>query len=216
MTYRTEDRSYGADYWNSLDGGAGYQDSLMWADIAHAVAETILYDKEAGVDRSGEHQCLDVGCAAGYFVLNMRKRGCETWGLDYSRYALDQAPEGTRDQLHWFDLTDRAPSFFGPSRFTLLTCFETLEHIPEGSVGQALTHLRDSLVPGGVAVLTICVLGQPDPYSDPTHDTIMPRSWWERKFDDVGFERVWDHEDDLRRFWLFSQHKGVFVVRRPT
>lgn len=210
---RTEDQSYGEEYWQTLDGGAGYQDSLMWADLAHIVWEILVPDRTAGVDRSSEHRCLDVGCAFGFFVRHMNRRGVETFGVDYSWYALDRAPGDVQGKLQWHDLTEEHLTFYGDG-FTIVTCFETLEHIEEKSISTALACIHGSLAVGGRAVLTICTGKQPGWDSDPTHITIRPREWWASRLEAAGFVRDVEREADLRRFWLFSQHDGVFVVHR--
>jgi SAM-dependent methyltransferase len=212
---RTTDLSYSADYWNSLDSGAGYQDSVMWADIAHAVAETVFYDKKAGVDRAGEYEAVDVGCAYGFLIRHLRSRGCEAWGLEFSQYAIGQAPEDVRDYIRPFDLTVDEPCFFGDDKFGLVTCFETLEHIPLRQSEQAVQNLWRMMKPGGVGIFTICVEGQPNPYDDPTHVNVNKPEFWVALFARRGFVLDGDTEEDIKRFWLFSQHKGVFVVRKP-
>jgi SAM-dependent methyltransferase len=212
MTLRTDDVTYGQQYWDTLDGGAGYQDSLMWADLAHIVWELLVPDRVAGVDRSGEHRCLDVGCAFGFFVRHMNRRGVETFGVDYSRYALDHAPDDMRGKLQWHDLTREGLTFYG-SKFTIVTCFETLEHIPERGLSTALGCIQQSLAPGGRAVLTICTENQPGWDTDPTHVTIKPRSWWSHQLRRAGFHECPAQIAELRQWWLFSRHDGVFVVR---
>ncbi len=214
MVLRTTDTSYGQEYWATLDSGAGYQDSTMWADIGHAIAEVLVFDKEAGVDRSGEHCLVDVGCAYGFLLRHLRKRGIESFGLDFSQYAISQAPDDVSYYIKRFDLTKPDLPYFRGKQFTLLTCIETLEHIPEDSTDTALTHLYRMLKPGGLALLTICVAEQPDTDSDPTHVTIKPRDWWLNRISNAGFNHRTDLEKEFRYFWLFSQHKGIFVVQR--
>lgn len=215
MTHRTEDTEYGKEYWDTLDGGLGYADSRMWMDIAHILSEVFFVDKEANVDRAGEHRVLDVGCAYGYLVRHINARGTECFGVDFSRYALEHAPEDVKDRLHWFDLSFVDGTYFGPEAFTLVTCFETLEHIPSPSTNRALRHLWTSLKPGGILVATICVEGQPDPHSDPTHVNITTRAWWEDRLRKTGFWLQDLQVAELRRFWLFSAHQGVFVAKKP-
>lgn len=208
---RTTDTTYGEGYWQTLDNGAGYQDSLMWVDLAHAVWETLVPDRAENVDRSGEHRCLDIGCAFGFFIRHMRRRGVETFGVDYSQYALDHAPEDVKGKVQWHDLTVPGLTFYGGG-FTIVVCFETLEHIPEEHVDIALACIRGSLSAGGKAVLTICTDKQPGWDSDPTHVTIRSRDWWSQRLGKAGFQEHPDLVAALRRFWLFSAHDGVFVV----
>jgi SAM-dependent methyltransferase len=207
---RTDDREYGAHYWDTLDGGLGYSDSVMWQDISHAVWEVLVPDRATGEDRSSQHRCLDVGCAFGYFVRHMQRRGVETFGVDYSRFALEHAPDDVRSQLQWHDLTSENDTFYGEG-FTIVTCFETLEHIPEPSIGNALQCIHRALAVNGCAVLTICTDQQPGWDSDPTHVTVKPREWWVRRLAQAGFMIVPDAIEELRRFHLFRHHDGVFV-----
>lgn len=212
---RTHDVDYGESYWNTLDAGAGYVDSTMHEDLAHAVKEVFGIDRKAGVDISASINVVDVGCASGFLVRHLRRRGFDAWGLDISKYALEHAPADTADYLRWYDLTGIDGSFFGTEKFRLLTCLETLEHIPEEHVDRALGHLHDLLEPGGHALLTICTDSQPGWDTDPTHVTIKPAAWWRLQLGRAGFARMTRPVEELRRFWLFSLHHGVFVVQRP-
>jgi SAM-dependent methyltransferase len=212
---RTSDVSYGEQYWGTLDGGAGYTDSIMWQDIAHIVHELVGVDKEAGVDNALKLRLLDVGCAFGFFLRHMRRRGYDVRGVDYSRYALEHAPEDIVNYVSWFDLTAEEQLSHWHKPFDVVTCFETLEHIPFNWVPTALGHLWSALAPGGVLIATICVQGMPDTHSDPTHVSIILRDSWVTELEKVGF--VIDERTcrQLRWFWLFSQHKGVIVARKP-
>lgn len=225
MKLRTTDTAYGPDYWNSLDGGAGYRDSLMWADIALVIHELWGVDRVANRDVSMERSVLDVGCAMGWLLVHLRKRGFDVRGVDFSPYALDNAPEDIRFYTSSFDLTSPLWSA-DPARpaaslalahgpFDVVTCFETLEHIPEASVATALAHLRSAMKPGGHGLFTICTEDQPGWDSDPTHVTIESREWWGARLAAAGLEPAPALEDNVRRFWLFSAHRGLFVVRRP-
>lgn len=212
---RTTDTTYGQAYWDTLDGGNGYTDSLLWMDMAHIISEVFFVDQKNNVDRAGEHSVLDMGCAYGYLVRHINRRGAECFGLDFSEYALERVPEDVKDRVHWFDLTGLDDTFFGRERFTLVTCFETLEHIPAEHAKRALEHIIRLLKPGGTAVLTICVEGQPDPHSDPTHVNVVSREWWEQLFDKLPVIVDYYKVRQLRKFWLFSAHQGVFVLRMP-
>jgi SAM-dependent methyltransferase len=159
---------------------------------------------------------LDVGCAMGFLLRHLRVRGYDVRGVDFSQYALDHAPEDILPYLSQFDLTDLATRIEHWHRpFDVVTCFETLEHVPAVHSGTAAQHLWSALKPGGLAILTICVEGQPGADTDPTHVNVAPRSYW----DDLFAEQGWTVEEEmlrqLRWFWLFSQHRGVFCLRRP-
>jgi SAM-dependent methyltransferase len=187
----------------------------MWWDIAHIVHELVGVDKVHGVDHALDTRLLDVGCAFGFFLRHLRRRGYDVRGVDYSRHALAKAPEDIQYYLAWHDLTgqDQLSDWYKP--FDVITCFETLEHLPWDCAPGAVEQIWRALKPGGVLIATICVVGMPDTRSDPTHVTIIPRECWEALFVRQGFEFDRGMWRQLRQFWLFSQHHGVFVLRRP-
>jgi len=208
---RTTDTSYGELYWQTLDGGLGYADSVMWEDIAHTIKE--LFCIRPGRDASADYCLIDVGCAMGYLVKHLRRRGVEAFGLDFSSYALEHADEMAKPHLTCFDLTHESlPEF--PVKFNLLTCFETLEHIPAEHAWRAVKHLWNLLEPNGFAILTVCVEGQPGWDTDPTHQNVVSRDYWDQLFRERGFYSRSSKAQRLRQFWLFSQHRGVWVLQK--
>lgn len=203
---RTSDLDYGEDYWESLDGGAGYRDSPVWEDLAHILQEVF--------GRSGL-RLLDVGCAAGYLVHHMRRRGTESFGCDISRYALELAPQDVEPFLTRLDLTTaRAMSMQPMLPFDFLVCLETLEHIPEDSLDEAFGNIAFAMSDNGLAFLSICLDDVPDWESDPTHITIHSRSWWLDKLASYGFIQHDATVRELRKYRMFSQHNGLFVVSK--
>jgi 2-polyprenyl-3-methyl-5-hydroxy-6-metoxy-1,4-benzoquinol methylase len=209
---RTDDLNYGADYWNTLDGGAGYQDSVLWEDLAILTKEILYYPN--GQDLTNTHNLLDMGCAHGYLVRHLRRRGIEAWGADFSQYALDNAPDDIATYLRHYDLTDNTEvGTLAGYPFCFLTCYETLEHIPEEKVPRALFWLFHALKPGGRGLLTICTDDRPGWDSDPTHVTIKDHAWWDERFTQTGF-RLLDISR-IKTFHLFADHGGVFLVERP-
>lgn len=210
---RTNDLGYGADYWDTLDGGAGYKDSVMWEDLAVIIKEVLYYPD--GVDLSNTHNLLDMGCASGYLIRHLRRRGIEAWGADFSQYALEHAPDDIREYLRWFDLTDSVEvGTLAGYPYEFMTCFETLEHIPEENIGQALFWMYHALKPGGKALLTICTSDREGWDSDPTHVTIKDRAWWDHHLRLAGFVISEAEYLRVKTFHLFSDHGGVFVVER--
>lgn len=211
---RTEDLNYGQDYWDSLDGGAGYTDSVIWEDLAHIIKELYCYDSE-GNDISSGRRLVDVGCAHGWLVKHMRRRGLETFGLDISDWAISQSEPYVKEFLQSWDMTDSssAPGFgFGTCDF--LTCFETLEHIPEELVDESLKSISLLMKDGGKALLSICLVDTPGWETDPTHVTIKTRQWWVEKLNDAGFLVEQSDLDWVKSFRMFKHHPGVFCISK--
>lgn len=206
---------YGKRYFDELDGGRGYHDSNMWWDISHAIFEVLIADKVNHVDNASKHKAIDVGCAFGYLVRHLRSRGVEAFGVDISDYAIDNVAPDIAPYVRTFDLTWVNANYFGEDRFTIVTNFETMEHIPQEHTVRALEHMFRMLVPHGIAVMNICTEESPGKDSDPTHCNIQPRSWWRNVLQAVGFIERPDLEAKFREFWLFHEHPGCFVVQRP-
>jgi 2-polyprenyl-3-methyl-5-hydroxy-6-metoxy-1,4-benzoquinol methylase len=208
---RTDDISYGQEYWDTLDGGLGYNDSTMWEDIAHTIKE--VFGVRDGRDLTAGMSALDVGCAKGYLVKHLRRRGFDCWGTDFSEHALANADEAVTSWLRRHDLTSTIPMQWNEGYFHFVSCIETMEHIPEASVPLALAHIRRVLAPNAMVLFTICTAEHPDPFDDPTHVTIKDRSWWEAQLATAGFFREPKLEARLRTFHLFARHAGIFVAR---
>lgn len=214
MKLRTEDTTYGEDYWGTLDNGAGYVDSVMWEDLSVIVKEIFFHLPTE--DLTLRLNLLDMGCAYGFLVRHLRRRGVGAWGADSSQYPLDHAPSDTRPYLHKYDLTStQSTTTFKGFPFDLVTCFETMEHIEEQYVRRALLHIQESLRPGGRVLFTICTDSQPGWDTDPTHVTIKPRSWWTEELVTAGFRHDEEATERVKGFHLFRHHDGVFIMDRP-
>lgn len=210
---RTSDTSYGADYWQSFDGGAGYTDSPMWEDLAFSVKE--VYGIRDGKDISGSVHHLDVGCAYGFLVRHLRRRGFDSWGCDVSAHAISNAPSDTRPYVFVRDVVASAIPDYSTVGFNLITCYETMEHIPEEDVYLVLRTIYERLESGGQALFTICLEDRPGWDSDPTHVTIKSRAWWDERLKLSGFVADEARYEHIRRFYLYSDHNGIFALGKP-
>ncbi|MCQ6254489.1 class I SAM-dependent methyltransferase [Methanocaldococcus sp.] len=71
---------------------------------------------------------LDIGCAYGYFLKCCDEIGCETYGIDISEYAINQAKKETNAKLFVHDVDKGLPMFEDDS-FDLVTMFDVIEHL---------------------------------------------------------------------------------------
>ncbi len=81
---------------------------------------------------------LDVGCAKGYVVDILRRRGIDVWGIDFSRYAIETAPASVKPYVAVGDATRID---FADNSFDLVICIETLEHLTIDRAQQAVAEL---------------------------------------------------------------------------
>lgn len=208
VALRTQDTEYGKDYWDTLDGGAGYQDSVMWEDIAHCIKEVFGYN-DNNEDIVSNQKFIDIGCAYGFLVKHLRRRGYDAWGADFSQYALDN---GIPDYLRHIDITilEDEP-FWGWRYFNGFSCFETMEHIQEDRVVDSIEKISKMVTSGSLGVFSICTEDQPGWDSDPTHVCIKSYEWWAERLS-AKFALREDLREAFKRFHLFKDHKGIFVV----
>jgi SAM-dependent methyltransferase len=148
---------YTADYFTQ--GGAGYPDYIADERTHRRQARTYLKKIERlGVPRGA---LLDVGCAAGFFLDEARKRGFTVRGCELSQYAQEYARERLGlevDRAGFVDASFAPP----PASFDVITVFNVLEHIPDPQL--VAGKLFDLLKPGGYLVV----------------ETWDPRSWLAR------------------------------------
>jgi SAM-dependent methyltransferase len=215
---RTQDTAYGKDYWESLDGGLGYQDSTMWEDLAFIVKDLFCYEvSSAGArDLGGDTHHLDIGCASGYLTKHLRRRGVDSYGCDISVWALEHCDEYVKPYVRWLDITEDEPiPDYSTVGYNLITCFETMEHIPQEHVSPVLSRIYEALEPGGYALFAICTNDRPGWDSDPTHVTIHDRDWWLSRLFELPWELDGRRYERARGFHLFADHNGTFILRKP-
>lgn len=137
--------------------------------------DTFLADKAIAA-YSDAKSVLDFGCGNGYAVKQMRARGADWVGLEYSQTA--------------FDKYLRQPGFFvgdttqfADGQFDMVYSTEVLEHIPESQVDQVIAGI--CRVAQKYLFLTISL--RPSSDNNRYHCTLRPRHWWEGKFCRHGF-----------------------------
>lgn len=152
---------------------------------------------------------LDVGCGYGFFLAAAREH-FEVEGCDVSPHALDRA----RELLPGVPLhLSGAAGFSLPGVFDAITCFDSLEHVPD--LEGALANLSAHLAPGGVLALTVPVYdGLPGLLvrlldRDPTHLWREGRRFWRRSLQERGFSLVadigeWRYFLARRRYLFFG------------
>ena len=123
---------------------------------------------------------LDVGCGAGPLVKALRDLGVDAWGLEGSLAALDKSDVPI---IPW----DLRRPLTVLKRFSLVTCFDTAEHVEDGG------YVADICT---MAAQTYIVFGAATPGQDGHgHVFLKPHDYWHEQFDQRGFA----HEKDLTK-----------------
>lgn len=129
------------------------------------------------------HTILDVGCARGYVVKAFRHLGHDAYGMDCSKWAIDNADPEAREFLR---LRDRITH-----PFDWIIAKDTLEHVPqvEEFIEQMQSHARIGVF---VVVPLSAVDGEKyvlaDYEADVTHIHRLTLATWARMFLRPGWE----------------------------
>jgi SAM-dependent methyltransferase len=104
---------------------------------------------------------LDIGCAAGFLLDEVRKQGFSPYGLDYSDFGPNYAQKELGMPNVRQGTIDDPPSDF-PAHFDVISYIDVLEHIPCPS--DVLTRTAEFVAPGGYLI----------------GETFDPNSWFAR------------------------------------
>jgi hypothetical protein len=114
----------------------------------------------------------------GHLVAAMRKKKVESFGFDFSQYAIENAVVDSRRYVRTASLLDDWAS--EPNKqFDLVTCVEVIEHIPEEHVDQAINAL--------CSFGKVIYFSSEDNHDEPTHVNPQPLAYWRNKFSERGY-----------------------------
>jgi SAM-dependent methyltransferase len=191
---------YGASYYSNYWGGGGpYERNERWLKFFGDVADGIIRDFHPT-------SVLDAGCAMGFLVEELRKRGVEAIGIDISDYAISQVHESVAAHCSVASLTEPIAG-----HYDLITCIEVLEHIPPAETDLAIANLC-------AATDKLLISSTPGDYGEPTHLNVLPPEGWSAKLAQQGFMR--DLERDLSyispwaALYVRQEEPQVETVRR--
>ena len=173
-----EDRTaeYGRAYYLNYWGGSGpYERNDHWLKFFGDVADGIVRDFHP-------ISVLDAGCAMGFLVEALRKRGVTASGVDISDYAISQVDDSVAPYCRVASLTDPLEE-----RYDLITCIEVLEHLPPSETDKALANLC-------TATDRLLISSTPGDYGEPTHLNVQPPEMWSAKLAQEGFIRDVEHD----------------------
>ncbi len=165
---------YGTFYFRH-DCGVPYERNEHWLGFFDRIAESIVREFHPA-------SVLDAGCAMGFLVEELRKRGVEARGIDVSEFAISQAHESVRDHCSVASLTEPLGQ-----RYDLIACIEVLEHIPAADADAAIANLC-------AATDRLLISTTPQDYGEATHVNVQPPEVWSAALAREGFLRDLDHD----------------------
>lgn len=93
------------------------------------------------IERVHPVRVLDIGCARGYLVEDLRRMGVEAYGCDISQFALDTASKKSQRFLLIHDISSPVSLPFANSAFDLVVC-SAIPYIEEKLMDMALEKIR--------------------------------------------------------------------------
>ena len=160
---------FGSHYFQHACG-VPYERNEHWLKFFGGVAEGIVRDLHPT-------STLDAGCAMGFLVEELRKRGVDASGVDLSEYAISQAHESVAEHV-------RVGSLGEPlgRRYDLIVCIEVLEHIPAAEADAAIANLC-------AASDRILLSTTPENFGEASHVNVRPPEAWSAALAREGFFR---------------------------
>jgi SAM-dependent methyltransferase len=162
-------------------------DSSPFAEHADAIAAML---REYLLDGP----VLDIGCAKGYLVAELRRRGVDAHGVDWSPYAVAEADPDTRPFLQCAGAHNLP---FADGQFALAVSFDVLEHMDLGYARRALREIARVSRRQLHQVNT----GRLDAWrydGDASHCTRLPLPRWEELATGLGLHHTLICEPDRR------------------
>ena len=100
----------------------------------------------------GTGKVLDVGCAFGWALGDLRGKASELHGIDLDDAALERARESYPEVS--FRLASATDIPFGDQTFDAVICSEVIEHVGDANKAKLVSEIARVLKPGGVLVFT--------------------------------------------------------------
>ncbi|APQ12468.1 hypothetical protein BJP27_13515 [Pseudomonas oryzihabitans] len=156
-----------------------------------------------------DFSALDLGTGSGGIVFEFIMNGINSLGIDGSDFCKKHKFgywSLTPKNFHTCDLTKpytiSSLAKNAKAEFDLITMWEVLEHISEDKLDFLLGNIMLHLKSNGYFIGSISFVPYEDGNGNPYHVTLKPKSWWRKKFDDLGL--VWletsEHPFDVTRF----------------
>src|SRR5512133_3821012 len=157
---------YDAFYYDN-HCGRPYQRDEIWLGFFYSVADNITNNIQPA-------SVLDAGCAWGFLVEGLRRRGVQAFGIDISEYAIQNVHPDIKPFCWVGSVAEPLPRYYD-----LIVCLEVLEHMPQEEAKKAIANYCQ---------FTDDVLFSSTPYDlkEVTHVNVQPIEYWAELFAQQG------------------------------
>ena len=149
---------------------------------------------------------VDFGCSGGGLVFDFLLRGHFAIGLEGSDFSLKSQRTHWRvipNHLFTCDITKPFHIVRNSKplkKVDLVTAWEFFEHIPTESIKCVFDNIDNLIDSNGFFVGSIGTSVSFASDGHPLHMTVEPKSWWEQKFLEHGYEIIEDHSLNYEDF----------------
>jgi SAM-dependent methyltransferase len=182
------------DRFYEVESGQTYRD---WMPQFERIADRIALD-------FAPRTVLDAGCAYGFLVDALRRRGIEAYGFDLSEHAISQVPEDVKPFCFVHSIAEPLPSGI-PQRYDLVVTVEVLEHVAPELMATALANLCRCSD-------TVLFTSTPGDRDNMTHLNVQLPEYWARAFAAIGFQRDLIQDVDYVCSWAQLFRKGPLTL----
>ena len=142
------------------------------SEHADRIEKVLNYDKTKSIG--------EIGCAFGWTIDELRKRGYNAYGFDISKWIVNQYP---REYIRECDIQYQVPSVTG---LDLIYSFATFEHFACENIRDVFRNLKIALKEDGILFATIDnIWGE-----DVSHQLLRSREWWDNIAEQHKFEDI--------------------------
>jgi ubiquinone/menaquinone biosynthesis C-methylase UbiE len=126
-------REYGFDYFDGdrMYGYGGYQYDGRWVPVARNMIHH--FKLQPG------HRILDVGCAKGFLVRDLKESGIDAYGIDISEYALENCDPSIVGRLH---LGNAVSLPFKTNSFDVVISINTVHNLERPDCVKAIREIQ--------------------------------------------------------------------------
>ena len=164
---------------------------------------------------------LDIGCAKGYLVKMLREKGVDAYGVDISKYAINNAVDEVGGYFHVADVEKDvlpSPNMF----FDVCVSMSTFEHLHRKSMSWTLSEIHRVLKPDGLLIINVpsSIINKVKSETEQGHVTMLTRKTWVRLIEkewfsyDLKLSRLFDatRVKRIAELYVSSHHSFQFTT----
>jgi ubiquinone/menaquinone biosynthesis C-methylase UbiE len=182
----TNYNKFGYDYFDNKKLGLGYGGYVYDGRFKHSAKKIINHYK-----LKKNSKILEIGCAKGFIIKEFFDLGMKVYGLDFSKYAINESLSEIKDRLIYWDIT--RGTTFPNNYFDFIYCKETIPHINIKKIPKMIEEIHRIVKKKTNIFIEIQTSSNKKGLSkiklwDPTHKTLLLKKEWIKLFKNNDYE----------------------------